>query len=300
MSCEKVLKKSIKNINFDLIANDICDPSILYTKFLTQYNLCKQFLIAISHLHNSYPKTSFKEYVLSFKDELYRYRQFIEYLQGITFLNSDINTELNITFKTFSKGPLIESMMFTYKKILTKDTSDPDWVTKSRSILLPFKDCNISVSELYRNNKTIVYDQFKSIKNIVDKFYCVFVKPNFDLDKAIDRMCDYLLEIHKKGEVKCDLIPGYVKKVHAAKVLDIEKLNLAYLETDNKAIFVTELMNSLLNVDNNVVKPNLKTHMQIKRLLMYIGQKNNDPRLTSTIKAGQSLIGLSEKEGLDK
>jgi hypothetical protein len=301
---KKVLKQSIKNINFALITEEICDPVIIHDKFLGLYDSSKGYLIAASNIFNSLsitPETKsvreqFRDHVEIFKKELYKYRKYRDFVKtsfnlGIT---KDLEDELITTFKLFCKGPIIGYMMYAFRIMAGRDTTDTQWIVKTKTAICPFKDCDITINYCYHSNKTVALEYLGRMKVELDTFYKLYVYPNFNLDKSIDGMCDLIEKLHQRGEVICNLVPAYIRAVQKAKVIDIEALNLAYLESDNHNTFALGVMQSLLEVKGEAIRPCPRTTLQLKRLIAYVELKNNDPRLKSTISAGKSLLNLED------
>ena len=297
---QSVLKKSIKNINFTLITEDICDPIIIYDKFIKLYDNAKQYLIATSHIFNilelnkdtKEAREEFRNHIEESKKELYKYKNYRMFLvdgfnNGIT---KDLENELSATFKLFCKSPIINIMMYSFRILSPYNDTDKNWVINSKIPFCPFKNCVIDSVFIYKNNKTVAVESLNKLKQCTQKFYDNYILPNFNLDKAIDGMCDLIQDLHKKNQVKCNLIPPYIRTIQKANIIDIQQLNLLYLELNNQNTFVLGVMDSLLNVKGDVVQPNFQTQIQLNNLINYIESNNTNSKLTSTIKVGKDIL----------
>lgn len=298
------LKQSIKNINFDIMVHDICDPSIIYNKLVGLYKHVKEYIIGCSLLFNTLVQSDtladFRSFIEKYKKEMNIYKDAVSNFEKTLFMPGtpgyDILTNnVCVTYKLFSESSLIEMMTYTYRILVPKiKLDDPSWITNSVSMCHPFLNVDIDVFVLYNINKTSTIKYINSIFEASKKFYDIYVLPNFDMNNSIDSISEYLMKLHRTQQVSCDLIPVYMRMVYEKGLYDIKELNLAYLETENKNVFVTNLIETMLHTETDDLKPNADTSRQIRGLISYFKKKNNDPKIAATLAAGKSILNMTK------
>jgi hypothetical protein len=288
-----VLKKGIKNINFGLLVDEIHDFDIVHHKYVTLYDTAKQYLANISYIYNGIinriKTKSLLEYVTLIKDLLYEHKELMARIKKIIIFQKDDQGLVIERYKMFCKSPIVAYIMFTNSAFLKHDLSDNDWIIKSLTRIDLFDNVDIPLALMYRTNKGVVGPRVKKLKLACEAYYSAYVLPNFNMEKAIDGICGYLRDLDKKREVKCDMVLKYIRKTYDSKIIDIEELNTAYLETNNKAVFVSIMFDKFLNTGEDAeIDP--KTATQIQGLLVFLRKKNNDPKIASTLNFGETLL----------
>lgn len=300
------IKKSLENINFDILAKDICDPAIITDKFFHVYNNLKQYIVSLSYLFNSIqegitksgkkPKfalNSIRNFIETSKKELYIYKSLYDSLKGKQNISEKDVLKIEEQYKLMCKGEIINNIMFSYKRFIIKEeliTQDGSWIQSSNSRIEIFKGIKVSLFQLYNIDKVVVSDKIFRVYTECKKFYDKYTSPNFNMDSAIDSICTLLEKLNRKHVVKCDRIPVYMRRVHSAGIINVEEMNMTYLETDNKSTFVLSLMENLMKVKSDTIKIDIRTSMQMRNLLNYVNKTHNSPKLASTLKAGTSLL----------
>lgn len=310
-SNQAYLEENIKKVNFDLLVNDICDINIVYEKMTTVFSSIKSYLRAVSCMYNdmiicdkalAQELQPLRVYTTYLKERYEVFRAPVEELRSSTFIPGSINykmlcNRLEVTFKLMCKSECIETLAHAYKELLNRDVDDPDWIVKSKVSIEPFKGYAINAHALYNMNKTAALKYFKLMKQSVVEFYKTYVRPNFSLDKAIEMICEYLDALYKKERIRCNLIPGYLRRIHKSGLFDIESMNLAYIETDNKNVFVSNLVTMLLSNDSADLKPSKEIYRQINVLLNYLKSQNTHKEIESTLNVGVSMFNKEYEDG---
>lgn len=289
------------------MTKDVCDPAIIISKFFVVYSSIKKYIASFSYIYNAIqekntnnskklPMGNFKKFIETLRKEYIDYKDVFEKHKNKMRLNDSEAQEVENFYKRLCSSSIIDKMMYTYKILATKSIDENgDWIVRSNTRVEPMKGVKISMLQMFNIDNAVVKIRSYQLHQAVDTFYNKYTEPNFNMDTAIETICGFLMKLHRSRKINCDLIPKYMRKVHNANIIDINEMNMAYLETNNKNTFILILMQDLLNVKTDEIKIDVKTRMQIKRLLAFVSKEYNNPKLASTLKAGTDLLNTMDE-----
>lgn len=278
------LKAAIRKVDLGLMFDDMCNYGILSEKFLNLYNLSRDICKELTYMHNSFKKRNnkLKSYISSLKTHMLHFRAVKQQILSTPPGGLDEIEDLIIScMQDFCKSEVP-------KKILPLNNSLKLHVKTNFTTTAPFI-CGFKYSDFHEQ-----IEHLYNLSQLTDKFYEQYMKPNFNFNDHIDKICQLLEELDRRREVRCDRIPNYIRKIAETNILDMEELNRDYLETNNKKLFALTLFDRLLKAKDtsDTFHIDVRTLSQIKRLLAYVQKKQSNQRISNMTEVGNSLIGM--------
>lgn len=301
MNNKSSLKKQLKKVNFELMLDTIQDADLIYSKFKKIVTSITLFLRNIALMYNDMKGNELqqiKDYIVKNKLFLTPFSEFKKKIEGWGMVTTEDNDELMAQFRLLCLSPLIDTLMYTVRVLEPKKALidlNNDWILTSMNTSEPFKECDISLYFLYSKNKSALNRYLKSISTHVDDFYTAFVSPNFNLDAGVDTICQVLEELNRRKEVICDSIPSYIRKIATSGTIDMQELNLQYLQTSDPNIFVMYLLDVFLSPKEDCALTKRQLG-QIKGLMIYLREKQaHNSMVLSSLEAGIGIATMEEE-----
>ena len=153
-----------------------------------------------------------------------------------------------------------------------------------------FKRASLDLHTIHRIDSMFALDKSNKLYEASVKFYEQYITPNFDLSRAIDLIGDMLEQLQKTKNIKCDKIYPYIKTLYDKNLINIDELNMNYLETNDKSTFITTLMDSLMKNNTDKLKPDSHTMSQLKNMLNHLHKELNNTGMSQSVGIAKDLL----------
>lgn len=296
----KISKKETKNklskINFGSLLTDTCQPEIVVFKFISLCAASKTYVATISHIYNLLVSKKvnikgFEQYILDCRSDFDKYKNFYNEHKGRIIWERPLYDDvLEPLFKEFCISGMVNKIMHCYKTLIAKYNASENWIVTSSSSVRPFLNCSLDLHTIHRIDSSFALDKANKLYEASVKFYEQYITPNFDLARAIDLIGNMLEELQRTQNIKCDRIYPYIKALYDKNLINIDELNMNYLETNDKSIFITTLMDNLMKNNTDKLKPDIHTMSQLKNMLNHLHKKLNNTGMSQSVGIAKDLL----------